>query len=118
MISAAVGNGTSMRRLFIVALLLWPNPAFAQDKWFAADKAKHFGAGAAISAGTYAAAIPITGRTRWRITIGTTAGLAAATGKELRDRRRGGGSWRDFAWTAGGTASGVVIAWIIDKATD
>ncbi|HET9466881.1 MAG TPA: hypothetical protein VFO48_00660 [Vicinamibacterales bacterium] len=118
MISAAGATGTSMRELFIVALLLWPHVAIAQDKWFAPDKAKHFGAGAAISAGTYAAAVPLTARTRWRITIGTTAGIAAAAGKELRDRRRGGGSWRDFAWTAGGTASGIVMAWIIDKATD
>ena len=104
--------------LFIVALLLWPSPVIAQDKWLAADKAKHFGAGAAVSGGGYAAAVPLTARTRWRITIGTTAGIAAGAGKELRDRRRGAGSWRDFAWTAGGTASGVVIAWIIDKATD
>ena len=107
-----------MKRLLLVAVLLWPNLANAQDKWFAADKAKHFGAGAAISGGGYAAAMPLTERSRWRITIGTTAGIAAASAKELRDRRRGSGSWRDFAWTAGGTASGVFIAWIIDKATD
>ena len=70
----------------MIALLLWPNLAIAQDKWFAADKAKHFGAGAAISGGGYVAAMPLTERTRWRITIGTTAGVAAAVGKELRDR--------------------------------
>ena len=45
MISAAGASGTSMRERFIVALLLWPNAAIAQHKWFAAHKAKHFGAG-------------------------------------------------------------------------
>lgn len=95
-----------------------PRCLLAEDKWFAADKAKHFGAGTAIAAGGYAVATPLTARTRWRVAIGTSAGVGAAAAKELRDRRRGGGSWRDFAWTAGGTATGTLIAWIIDKATD
>ena len=103
----------------IIALLACPGSAFAQDKWFAADKAKHFGAGAALAGGAYAVSVPVTKRKGWRIAIGTTVGLAAAGGKELRDRRRkGSGSWRDIAWTAGGTASGVLLAWVIDKAGD
>ena len=107
-----------MKALIIVALLAWPERAAAQDKWFAADKAQHFGAGAAVAGAGYAAAVPLTRRTGWRITIGTSAGIAAAGGKELRDRRRGTASWRDFAWTAGGAAAGTLVAWIIDKATD
>ena len=109
-----------MRRLIFifVALVAWPEWAAAQDKWFAADKAKHFGAGAALSAGGYAAAVPASKRRGWRVTIGTSIGLAAGAGKELRDRRRSRGSWRDFAWTAGGTATGVLVAWVIDKAGD
>lgn len=107
------------RTLIIIALLACPEWAFAQDKWFAADKAKHFGAGAALAGGAYAVSVPLTKRRGWRVAIGTTVGLAAAGGKELRDRRRNGyGSWRDIAWTAGGTASGVLVAWVIDKARD
>ena len=105
--------------IFIVAFVACSDSAFAQDKWFAADKAKHFGAGAALAGGAYAVSAPVTKRRGWRIAIGTTVGLAAAGGKELRDRRRkGSGSWRDIAWTAGGTASGVLLAWVIDKAGD
>ena len=104
--------------LIVVTWLACPQWAFAQDKWFAADKAKHFGAGAALAGAGYAAAAPVTKRTGWRITIGTSVGLAAAGGKELRDRRRRSGSWRDFAWTAGGTMTGVLLAWVVDKAGD
>ena len=118
MISAVSTLQTSMRTLIFVALLACPQPALAQDKWFAADKAKHFGGGAAVAAGGYAVAVPLATRTRWRVLLGTTAGLGAGTAKELRDRRRGSGSWRDFAWTAGGTAAGTFVAWVIDKATD
>lgn len=107
-----------MRTLIIVAMLAWPEWAVAQDKWFAADKAKHFGAGAAIAGGGYGIAMPLTKRTRWRLVLGTSAGVGAAAGKELRDRARGRGSWRDFTWTSGGTATGVFIAWVIDNATD
>ena len=106
-----------MKIVIIVALLACPEWAFAQDKWFAADKAKHFGAGAALAGGAYAVSLPLTTRRGWRVTIGTSVGLAAGAGKEFRDRRRkGSGSWRDFAWTAGGTATGVLVAWVIDKA--
>src|SRR5687768_15783481 len=111
-------NRREVRIAIVIAVLSWPASAFAQDKWFAADKAKHFGAGAAIAGGGYAAAVPITKRAGWRITFGATLGLAAASGKELRDRRRGGASWRDFAWTAGGTATGALLAWVIDKTAD
>lgn len=106
-----------MKIAIILALLACPDWAFAQDKWFAADKAKHFGVGAALAGGAYAASVPLTKRRGWRVTIGTSVGLAAGAGKEFRDRRRtGAGSWRDFAWTAGGTATGVLVAWVIDKA--
>ena len=109
---------TSMRTLVIIAVIIWPGAANAQDKWFAADKAKHFVGGAAIAGGGYALAVPLTRRTKWRVVVSTTAGLGAGTAKELRDRRRRGGSWRDFAWTVGGTAAGTFAAWVVDKATD
>jgi uncharacterized protein YfiM (DUF2279 family) len=95
-----------------------PQAAFAEDRWLGADKAKHFGAGAGIAAGGYVAAVPITADRRWRIALGTGAGLGAAAGKELYDRRRGSPSWRDFTWSAAGTAAGVLVAWVIDKTTD
>ena len=103
----AVGSWRLVRTLLIiVALLAWPDWAIAQDKWFAADKAQHFAAGAALAGAGYAASVPLTKRRGWRVTIGTSVGLAAAGGKELRHREKGRGSWRDFAWTAGGSVTG------------
>ena len=83
-----VGRWRLVRTLIIIAVLACPEWAAAQDKWFAADKAKHFGAGAALAGGGYAVSVPLTKRRGWRVTIGTSVGLAAGAGKEFRDRRR------------------------------
>ncbi len=74
-----------LRILIIIALVACPEWAAAQDKWFAADKAQHFGAGAAAAGAGYAVAVPLTRRTGWRITIGTSVGIAAG-GRERAAR--------------------------------
>lgn len=102
----------------LLAILCTPAVSGAQDTWLGADKAKHFAAGAGVAAGSYAVAAPLTRRKGWRIAIGTTVGLGVSAGKELRDRGRGTPSWRDFSWAAAGTATGVALAWTIDKLTD
>jgi len=102
----------------ILILLVVPRGVAAEDKWLAADKAKHFGAGAGIAAGGYAGSTLVTRKKGWRVVLGTGAGLGAAAGKELYDRRHGTPSWRDFTWSAAGTAAGVFIAWAVDKARD
>jgi uncharacterized protein YfiM (DUF2279 family) len=104
--------------VLVFVIIAAPASAFAEDKWFAADKARHFGAGAGIGAGGYAVAVPLTENRRWRIVLGTGAGAGAGAVKELRDRRRGQPSWRDFTWSAAGGAAGALIAWIVDKAAD
>jgi uncharacterized protein YfiM (DUF2279 family) len=109
---------TARSALLLFLVITTPRLAFAEDKWWARDKAKHFGAGAGIAAGGYAAAVPLTDKKRWRIVLGTGAGLGAGAAKELRDRRHGQPSWRDFTWSAAGTAAGVLVAWIVDRAAD
>jgi uncharacterized protein YfiM (DUF2279 family) len=99
----------------LLAILCTSAATGAQDKWTGADKAKHFGAGAAIAAGGYALVVPVTRRTGWRIGIGAAVGIGAGAGKELADRSRGTPSWRDFSWAAAGTAAGVLVAWTVDK---
>jgi uncharacterized protein YfiM (DUF2279 family) len=100
----------------IIALLAGPPVAAAQDRWLGRDKAKHFGAMAAIGAGGYALATPLTEQDGWRMVIGTTAGIGAAAAKEVWDRSHGNASWRDLAWGAAGTTAGVLIARTIVKA--
>lgn len=88
----------------------------ADDRWFARDKAEHFGATAALGAGGYALASTVAERERWRVAAGIGGGLGAAAAKELWDRSHAGdASWRDFAWGAVGTTTGVTIAWAIDR---
>lgn len=76
-----------------LTLILMPGSAVAQDKWFAADKAKHFGAGAGIAAGGYIIAMPLTKKTRWRVVLGTSTGSARPParncGTGIAERRRG-----------------------------
>jgi putative lipoprotein len=102
--------------ILIAALLGFPATAGAEDRWFAPDKAKHFGATAAISGGSYGAASTVTAREKWRVLIGAGGGLGAAAAKEFRDRSHGDASWRDFTWGAVGTAAGVTVAWAINRA--
>jgi uncharacterized protein YfiM (DUF2279 family) len=112
------GSARSVVLALLFLIIITPRLAFAEDKWLARDKARHFGAAAGIAAGGYAIAVPLTDNTRWRIVLGTGAGLGGGAAKELRDRRHGQPSWRDFTWSAAGTAAGVFVAWIVDKATD
>jgi uncharacterized protein YfiM (DUF2279 family) len=101
----------------VAVLLVNPCGVLGQDRWFARDKAQHFGVTAGIAAAGYALASPLSKRTRWRVVVGTGAGIGTAAGKELRDRSvHGRGSWRDFAWGAIGTTSGVLIMRLVDKA--
>ena len=102
--------------ILIAALLGHPATAGAEDRWFASDKAKHFGATAAISGGSYAVASTVTTQERWRVFTGVGGGIGAAAAKEFRDRSRGDASWRDFTWGAVGSAAGVTIAWAITRA--
>jgi putative lipoprotein len=103
--------------LLLAALLGNPLVAGAQDRWLASDKAQHFVATAAIAAGGYTLAATVIERERWRIAIGAGAGIGAATAKELLwDRSRGRrASWRDFTWSAIGTATGALVAHAIDR---
>jgi putative lipoprotein len=86
------------------------------DPWFGQDKALHFTLSAAIAGGGYAATVPFTDDRRWRLAVGAGLAIAAGAGKEISDRYDGGdASWRDFTWDLIGTATGLGIAWLIDR---
>ena len=81
------------------------------DRWFARDKARHFGASAAIQLMGYGL-LHIAGMSRSQSMLGATLVTASAgIGKELWDRGgRGTPSGRDLVWDAVGllTGSGLV----------
>ena len=91
--------------------------ARAEDSWWGADKALHFGATASIAGGGYAL-----GALAWdgyapRIALGTGLGLGAGIGKEVLDAAGlGDPSWKDLTWDLIGTAVGVGISVSIDLA--
>jgi putative lipoprotein len=85
------------------------------DPWFGRDKALHFGATATLASGGYGAAALFTDDRTTRWLAGGSLAMAAGAGKELWDLSgHGDASWRDLAWDAMGTATGLVVASFID----
>lgn len=73
------------------------------DRWFSADKAKHFVTAAFVQSVAFSG-LRTTGLSRDGSLLGATVVTSAASvGKEIFDRRNGGVvSVRDLTWDAGG----------------
>jgi putative lipoprotein len=98
--------------------LALPARAMAQavDPWFGPDKALHFGISAGLAAGGYGLGSALQGSVPDRLLLGAGVALAGGVGKELMDLAIAGQpSWRDLAWDAMGTATGLLVAWTIDE---
>lgn len=95
-----------------------PLDARAQsDPWFGRDKALHFTATFVLSGAGYALGTGLLDSRDYGTLIGTSLGLGAGAGKELLDLAgMGHASWKDFAWSAAGTAVGLVVTFLIDLA--
>ncbi len=104
--------------LVSVALLGTSTPAGAdEDRWFAADKAQHVAVTTGLGAGGYWVGALVFERRDRRVVVGLATALGAGAAKEWRDRSRGGtASSRDLTWDAVGAATGVTVAWLIDRA--
>lgn len=86
------------------------------DPWFGRDKALHFSFSAALATGGYAGAGLLTDDRRWRLLAGGSLAIAAGVGKELFDLSgRGDASARDLTWDAIGAATGLLVAWTVDR---
>jgi len=86
------------------------------DPWFGRDKAIHFSVSFALAGNAYADSSAFTKRTCIRVLSGVGVALSAGIAKELADRYDGGdASWRDLAWDAVGTATGTLVAWLVDR---
>lgn len=100
-----------------LGLLMAPGLAHATDPdpWFGRDKALHFAAAATLAGGGYGTAALLTDDRGKRWLAGGSLAMAAGAGKELWDLSgHGDASWRDLAWDAVGTATGLVVASLID----
>lgn len=108
------------RTTFLVAaavLLGAGRRARGEDRWLGRDKGLHAAASAAIAAAGYAASTPWIDAPAGRAAVGASLALTAGAAKEIWDARTGGDpSWKDFAWDAVGTAVGVGLALLVDRA--
>ena len=78
------------------------------DEWFGRDKAYHFAAASAISAGATLAA----GDEDAAPVIGVGVAMTFGAGKETYDRdvKKSYWSWKDFAWDFAGAVAGALAA--------
>ena len=96
-----------MKLTLLLALTLQGPPG---DRWFSADKIKHFFMGAFIQSVTYSG-LRATGIDHRSSLLGATAGnLAISVGKEMADARRTGlFSRRDLVWDAAGAGASTLL---------
>jgi putative lipoprotein len=90
--------------------------AAAPDPWFGRDKALHFGATFTLASGGYAGTALFSERQGVRAAAGAGLGLGAGIAKEIYDRYAGGdASFRDLTWDVAGTATGVLVSYLLDR---
>jgi uncharacterized protein YfiM (DUF2279 family) len=78
----------------------------APDKWFAADKAKHFFMGSFIQSASFGVLTAAGVDKGPALTAASGMTLTVTIGKEIRDRRgRGTASGKDVAWGLAGAAA-------------
>lgn len=105
----------SWRLLLLVFLI--PTSAHAEDRWFAPDKALHFGVSAGLSAGGYGFSSLFVDTRTARVGTGILSAVVPGAAKELYDANgHGDPSWKDFAWDATGALVGVSAALLLDVA--
>jgi putative lipoprotein len=115
-----MGRATSRLPLAVALVVLFVAQPAAQaaepDPWFGRDKVMHFSVSFALAGNAYADSSAFTKRTSIRVLSGVGVALSAGIAKELADRYDGGdASWRDLTWDAIGTATGTLVAWLVDR---
>jgi putative lipoprotein len=84
-----------------------PNPP---DRWFGADKAKHYFSAVFVQSVTYTALRSARLSSGASLAGATLTAGAASVGKELWDRGgRGTPSWKDLTWDAAGMGTAAVL---------
>jgi uncharacterized protein YfiM (DUF2279 family) len=80
------------------------------DKWFSADKAKHFFLAAFVQSVTYTSLRTVGVDSDVSIAGASVVSASVSIGKEVHDRRAGGGvSAKDLAWDAAGLGAATVL---------
>ncbi|WP_338864388.1 hypothetical protein [Myxococcus stipitatus] len=105
--------------LFVPFLVLAPVSsarASSGDDWLGPDKPKHFAACFALAGVGYGAGALLFDSPEARLWSGAGLSLGVGVGKELYDLGRGTRfSLKDLAWDAAGAATGLGVAWLVDR---
>lgn len=111
--SAVMRTGAALVIATLGAML---SPVRARaDEWLGADKALHLSVSGALAIGGYVLAVPLFDERAPRIVLGASVALTLGIAKELADLAGAGDpSWRDIFWDVVGTATGVLLAWVVD----
>ncbi|QSQ13719.1 hypothetical protein JY572_36220 [Myxococcus landrumensis] len=90
--------------------------ASSGDDWLGPDKPKHFAACFALAGVGYGAGALLFESPEARLWSGAGLSLGVGVGKELYDLGRGTRfSLKDLAWDAAGAATGLGVAWLVDR---
>ena len=105
-----------MAVLFVLSAAV-PARAASGDEWLGEDKAKHFAACFTLAGAGYGGGALLFEEPGARWLTGAGLAMGAGLGKELYDSRRGGTgfSLKDLAWDAVGTATGLGVAYLVDR---
>ena len=80
------------------------------DRWFSADKAKHFFLAAFVQSATYTSLRTVGVGADASLAGASAASVGVSIGKELHDRRGGGSvSAKDLVWDAAGIGGATVL---------
>jgi putative lipoprotein len=111
------------RLAVLSAVLFIPLSAWSQvretprpDPWLSRDKVAHFGVSAALAGAGYAGGMFLfeAPEARWLTGAGVALGVGVA--KELYDGASGSiFSWKDLTWDVLGTATGLTLAWAVER---
>ncbi|WP_426745400.1 hypothetical protein VZQ01_30830 [Myxococcus faecalis] len=101
----------------LVALLASPVASAASgDDWLGPDKPKHFAACFVLAGVGYGAGALLFEPPEARLWTGAGLAMGVGVGKELYDLGRGTTfSFKDLAWDAAGTATGLGVSWLVDR---
>ena len=103
-----------------IAMLLIASPsAVAQGTptpWYERGPFLHFAASAELATNGYTLGAAFSDDKRVRLASGAALALAAGFAKELYDLSANGDfSWSDIGWGVLGTATGLLISWLVDR---
>lgn len=109
------------RRFLCGLLLVLPGAsaraAASGDEWLGRDKAKHFAVCTVLAGAGYGGRALLFEAPSARWIAGAGLAMGAGLGKELYDTRSGGSGFsvKDLTWDAVGTATGLGVAYLVDR---